>query len=436
MNLGFRKVILLVTDLFLLYISLLVTILIGFLGRLDASIVFQHALPFSFLYVLWVIIFYVTDLYDLTLPPTSSTFLSRFGVALITLFITGVVFFYALSFWEITPKTNLFIHVVIFGFLSYVWRFLFFYKISALVPWRIGLYGLGDHQEPLRLIIDSHKHHGYESIVFDGQHNLAFEIEAHHPHVVVLPLLAMNDHDQIQSLYDCLGMNVMFLDVSQAYEFFSRRIPLSTVDQQWFVRNLQEKERGLYRHLKRIIDVAAAVLLLVVTSPLWVLFALAIKLEDNGDVFYSQERVGKHGKIFLIKKFRTMCTDAEQAGAQWAQKADPRITRVGRFLRASHLDELPQMLNVLQGKISLVGPRPERPEFVRMLEEHIPHYRVRHFIKPGFTGWAQIKFRYARSISDSQKKFEYDLYYTKNRSLILDALILLKTMQLFFKREI
>lgn len=433
MGFFFRKLTLLLGDILLLYGSLFLALFLGFWQEFEPSIFFQHVLPFSLLYVLWVIVFYVMDLYDLTLPPTSSPFLSRFWVALMILFVTGIVYFYALSFWEITPKTNLLIHVLTFGVLSYAWRFLFSSKISALVPWRVGLYGLGDHQEPLRSIIDSHKHHGYESIIFDGQRSLASQIEGHHPHVVILPSLAVNDQGRVQSLYDCLGMSVTFLDVSQAYEFFSRRIPLSTVDQQWFIRNLQEKERGLYRHVKRIFDLAAASLLLVVTSPLWVLFALAIKLEDHGDVFYTQERVGKHGKIFLIKKFRTMGIDAERAGVQWAQKADPRVTRVGQFLRASHLDELPQMLNVIRGDISLVGPRPERPEFVGILEGQIPHYRVRHFIKPGFTGWAQIKFRYARSVSDSQKKFEYDLYYIKNRSFILDVLILLKTIQLVFR---
>lgn len=435
MDFFFRKLTLLIGDLILLHLSLLLSLFIGFWGQFDVSIFFQHVLPFSFLFVLWLIIFYVLDLYDLTLPPTSLPFLSRFGIGLMIQLFTGVLFFYILSFWEISPKTNLLIHVVIFGLLSYAWRFLFSSRISFLAPWRVGLYGVGEHQETLRHIIDFHKHHGYESIVFDDARLLAEQINQHRPHVVILPPAFLNDRDRVQGLYDCLGMHVTFLDVSQAYEFFSRRIPLSTIDQQWFIRNFQEEERGLYRRLKRFVDLVAAVIILMLTIPLWVMFALAIKLEDGGSIFYTQERVGRRGKIFLIKKFRTMNTNAESSGAQWAQQDDPRVTRVGRFLRATHLDELPQMLNILKGDISLVGPRPERPEFVRALAQQIPHYHIRHFITPGFTGWAQIKFRYARSVLDSQKKFEYDLYYIKNKSFILDLLILLKTTQLLIRRE-
>lgn len=435
MDLVFRKVTLLIGDLVLLYASLFLALSIGFWGEFETAIFFQHVFPFSFLFIFWLIIFYVLDLYDLTLPPTSLPFLSRFGIALVSLFFTSVLFFYALSFWEISPKSNLLIHVGIFGFLAYCWRFLFSSKVVFWLPWRVGLFELGEHQEMLKNIIDSHRHHGYEGILFDQTQFLAQQIERHRPHVVVLPSLFLQDHDRVHELYECLGMNVTFLDVSQAYEFFSRRIPLSTVDQQWFIRNFQENERGLYRRLKRLVDIGFALMILIVTSPFWLLFALAVKIEDGGTVFYAQERVGRHGKIFLIKKFRTMKTDAEASGAQWAQQDDPRVTRVGRLLRATHLDELPQMLNILKGDISLVGPRPERPEFVSALEQQIPHYHVRHFITPGFTGWAQIKFRYARSVLDSQEKFEYDLYYMKNKSFILDLLILLKTTQLLIRRD-
>ena len=130
-----------------------------------------------------------------------------------------------------------------------------------------------------------------------------------------------------------------------------------------------------------------------------------------------------------------MIKDAEKTGAVWAEREDPRVTKVGKILRRLHLDEIPQMINVLKGDISLVGPRPERPEFVAQLEKEVPYYHIRHLIKPGFTGWAQIKFRYGRSVIDSFEKFQYDLYYLKNRSLFLDFRILLKTFQLFFKRE-
>ncbi|MBI5794529.1 exopolysaccharide biosynthesis polyprenyl glycosylphosphotransferase [Candidatus Uhrbacteria bacterium] len=435
MGFAFRKITLLVGDVALLYASLWLALFIGFWGRVDLALFLAHAAAFTFLYVVWIVVFYVMDLYDLSLPPTSTSFMTRYGIAIMVLFGTGVLFFYATTLTTLSPKTNLLIHVLLFGLLAYLWRLLFSAKISPLVPWRIGLLDLQDQDGELKDVIQSLKHHGYESTMLasHGQ-DLAQQIQHHALNVVILPVSFLNEGDHIQTLYACLGTGVTFLDLAQAYELFARRIPLSTIDHEWFIRNVQEREHGLYQRLKRGFDLSAATLILLLTLPVWLLVALAIKLE-GGDVFYVQERVGKNRQPFLIKKFRTMRTDAEAAGAQWATRDDARVTRVGKMLRASHLDELPQMLNVLKGELSLVGPRPERPVFVTTLEQEIPHYRVRHFVKPGFTGWAQIKFRYARSVTDSRRKFEYDLYYVKNRSLILDFLILLKTVQLLFRRE-
>lgn len=431
----FRKIILLIGDLVLLYSSLWFTLVIGFWGKMDSMLFLEHAIPFSFLYLFWLVIFYVMDLYDLSLPPTSTSFMTRYGVAAMILFATGVLFFYATNLTILSPKTNLVIHVVLFGLFAYLWRLIFSTKISSLVPWRIGFLDLQDQAGELQEIIQSLKHHGYESVVLTSTgENLMSQIQRHHLDVVIVPVTFLSQGGHLQSLYACLETGVTFLDLAQAYELFARKIPLSTVDHAWFIRNVQERNQGLSHRLKRVFDVSVAGCILLLTLPLWILIALSIKME-GGDIFYTQERVGKNRQPFLIKKFRTMRTDAEASGAQWATKNDGRVTHVGNVLRRSHLDELPQMLNVLKGELSLVGPRPERPVFVETLEREIPHYRVRHFVKPGFTGWAQIKFRYARSVTDSRKKFEYDLYYIKNRSLILDVLILLKTVQLLFKRE-
>jgi len=201
-----------------------------------------------------------------------------------------------------------------------------------------------------------------------------------------------------------------------------------------FLENL--KQKWLYDKIKRVIDVILALLMLLISFFFWPFIALAIKLEDSGPIFYRQERIGKDKKPFLLIKFRSMKKKAERYGQPvWAEKKDPRITRVGKLLRRTHLDEIPQMLNILKGDIGLVGPRPERPEFAAQLEKEIPYFPMRHIIKPGFTGWAQIKFRYARSVVDSLEKFQYDLYYLKNRSLMLDLRILLKTFKLFFRKE-
>ena len=208
------------------------------------------------------------------------------------------------------------------------------------------------------------------------------------------------------------------------------------VAQTWFLENLREGEKILYDNIKKLTDLILASTLLLITFPLWLLIALAIKLEDKGPIFYRQKRIGKDKNPFSLFKFRSMRSEAEKStGPVWAQKDDSRVTKVGKILRNTHLDELPQMINVLKGELSLVGPRPERPEFVEQLEKEVPHYHIRHLIKPGFTGWAQTKFRYGRSITDSQEKLQYDLYYLKNRNPLLDLGILLKTLQFFFKKE-
>lgn len=183
-----------------------------------------------------------------------------------------------------------------------------------------------------------------------------------------------------------------------------------------------------YDLVKRAFDLIMVAAWSVVVLPLIPVIALIIKLDSPGPVFYSQLRVGLHGHVFRIYKFRSMSTDAERDGAVWAQEADPRVTRVGRFLRRARIDELPQLWNVLRGEMAFVGPRPERPEFTSMLASQLPEYGSRHSVKPGLTGWAQIRYRYASSVQDSATKLEYDLYYVGHRSLGFDVKILLLTI--------
>ncbi len=418
----------------MLYGALLLSLMIRY-RAFDAPLFAEHLIPFSILFLFWLVVFYVLDLYDLSTPPSSAPFLRRFIAALSVCLVIGIILFYIVAVGGLSPKTILLIDVLLTGALTFVWRLVFARMISPLVPWRIGLYALGTQAAELERIIASHKQHGYECVRFDEGTSLSQWIHERRLQVVVIPASFYTDTSRLQSLYECLETGVSFLDISQAYETFARRLPLTDLDEQWFIRNLQEEPRGLYRRVKRTFDLLVATLIILSTSPAWVLMALAIKLDGGGSVLYTQVRLGKHRVPFLIKKFRTMRDDAEASGAQWASKNDPRVTRVGKWLRRTHLDELPQMLNVLKGELSLVGPRPERPMFVEQLEREVPYYRVRHFVQPGFTGWAQIKFRYARSVTDSRTKFEYDLYYIKNRSLILDALILLKTIQLFFRNH-
>jgi len=184
-----------------------------------------------------------------------------------------------------------------------------------------------------------------------------------------------------------------------------------------------------YEVTKRIIDIVLATMVVIAGFPICILIALAIKVESKGPIFYSQKRYGKNKIIFYFVKFRTMIDDAEkETGPKWADEKDNRVTRVGDFLRKTHLDEFPQMINILKGEMSFVGPRPERPEFVEILEKEMPQWDLRHKVLPGFTGLAQIKFRYARTIEESKEKLKYDLYYLQHRSLLFDIKILFQTL--------
>ncbi|HLS82414.1 MAG TPA: exopolysaccharide biosynthesis polyprenyl glycosylphosphotransferase, partial [Steroidobacter sp.] len=182
---------------------------------------------------------------------------------------------------------------------------------------------------------------------------------------------------------------------------------------------------------ERGFDILASVILLILALPVMLLTALAIKITEGprASIFYRQVRVGQYGKPFALLKFRSMREDAERDGAQWAQKNDSRITRVGAFIRTTRIDELPQILNVLRGEMSFVGPRPERPEFVEQLNERIPYYRERHTIKPGITGWAQLCYPYGSSEQDAVEKLQYDLFYVKNHSLLFYIAILVQTVE-------
>ncbi len=226
----------------------------------------------------------------------------------------------------------------------------------------------------------------------------------------------------------------MVEEMADVYERLARRVPVAHIRDEWLLsaEGFDILHKAYIRDVKRFLDLWTAGFLLLLASPAILLAALLIHLDSAGPVFYTQERVGKNGKAFRIYKFRSMRVDAEEHGAQWAAGRDARVTRVGRWLRLYRIDELPQLWNVLKGDMSIVGPRPERPEFISLLEQDVPYYSLRHYVKPGITGWAQVTFRYGASTEDALTKLEADVYYIKNMSLLLDLKILLKTIGVVF----
>jgi sugar transferase (PEP-CTERM system associated) len=253
-------------------------------------------------------------------------------------------------------------------------------------------------------------------------------------------VLALEERRGSLPVDDLLKAKLSGIKVSELSSFLERetgRVDLGSVSPSWliFSDGFLGARRGAVIG-KRAFDVLASLVLLALSSPVLVVTALLIKLTSPGPVFYLQERVGQFGRSFNVVKFRSMRTDAEKDGQpQWAQEHDPRVTAVGRLIRATRIDEIPQIFNVLRGDMSFVGPRPERPFFVRDLAAQIPFYNERHVVKPGITGWAQLNYPYGASVEDAHHKLEYDLYYVKNYSLFLDLLILIQTVRVVLWRD-
>lgn len=249
---------------------------------------------------------------------------------------------------------------------------------------------------------------------------------------IVLAITHEIHTDMFRALMDCYEAGIAIRPMPVLYEQILGQIPVEHLGRKWFPAPLWDSGRTslLYRPLKRGIDIVVSVLGLTVMAPLFPFVAAAIYLDSPGAIFYRQTRLGKGGRPFELIKLRSMIPNAEQAGAAvWARKNDVRITRVGNFLRRTRLDEIPQLINVLKGEMSIIGPRPERPEFVDDLQDDIPFYRARLSVKPGLTGWAQTKYRYGNSVDDARIKLQYDLFYIKNHSIILDILILMRTVK-------
>ncbi len=249
---------------------------------------------------------------------------------------------------------------------------------------------------------------------------------------IVVTTSKMKQEIPVDELVDCKLNGILVVDILSFFEREAGQIRIDIMDPAWLVTADGFRQSRVRDIVKRLFDITVSIVILAITAPLLILTALAIVLEDGfrAPILYSQLRVGKKGHEYMVYKFRSMRTDAEKPGeAVWAVESDSRITRVGRFIRKYRLDEFPQIMNVLNGSMSFVGPRPERPQFVEELRHVIPYYGERHLVKPGVTGWAQLLYPYGSSVNDAYQKQLFDMYYIKNHSTFLDCLILLRTVE-------
>jgi exopolysaccharide biosynthesis polyprenyl glycosylphosphotransferase len=439
-----KKGILAAGDLLLLNLALFLALTFRQIEIPDVGKLSEHLLVFNLLHVCWIVIFYSMGLYDLHLFAVPKAIERKLIQGLGIGSIVTIVLFYSHWFVGIQPKTVLIMDMTFSGIFLLVWRkwFTRFSRNGSRV--RILLCGREIEFDQLEAFSRHNGHLGYEIskplLLWDGNDGSPASMildRLQNDHIDILAITrALSEDSKTRGLsYQLLCAGVPVIEFSHLAEELTGKVPVSVINEGWFVDNLREFNRLGFEIFKRVLDIAAAVILGILTIFLSPLVALVIKLDSPGPVLFRQNRVGKGGRLFNLVKFRTMEQYAEKHGPQWAQEADNRITRVGGLLRTTRIDELPQLWNVLRGDMSLIGPRPERPEFVEELSKHIPFFEARHLVKPGLTGWAQINFRYGASVEDAMEKLQHDLYYIKNRSVPLELSILLKTVGTVLRYE-
>jgi len=445
-SLQLKKYILLLGDIVILYASLYLTLLVRYGDSNIASQWPEHIGPFTAIFVLWLIIFYISNLYDLTIAINNAKFYTHTALALLFSFLFGSAFFYLIPNLNIAPRRNLLIDIVITAVLFLLWRQIYNKTLKSYLPKnKIVIIGYNEKTKELIKYFNDNPHLGlkisfvlfkgeiYEKGLYEVKHykdiaNIKKHLFEHKISSVVLTDDAQTSNEIRSNLFDCLHLGINFTSLPNFYEKITGKIPVESINQMWFLENLQEGGKSWFDQFKRVYDIIVAFFIFIITLPFWPIIAIIIKIESRGAIFYQQKRAGKNNKPINLIKFRTMREEGNTGRPTVPN--DARITKFGYFLRNTRVDEIPQVLNILMGDMSLIGPRPERPELAGKLQEQIPFYNERTLVKPGISGWDQVCGEYhSPTTADTVKKLQYDLYYIKNRSLFLDLVIMLKTVR-------
>lgn len=432
--------ILLVGDLALFILALWLSLLVRNLVPPTSALFLTHLVPFSFLFVTWIVVFYIAGLYEKHTTILQSQLPGILAVAQLTNASLAVVFFYFIPYFVITPKTVLFIYLLISSALILFWRMYGYLALGRREPANAIIIGSGEEVKELLSEVNSnpiYNLHFVSSIDLTRVSGENFWSEtvsrAYSEGVsfIAIDLTHQNVEPVLPHLYNLIFSNINFIDMHKIYEDIFDRIPLSLLRYNWFLENVSTNPRTVYDGLKRVMDFSLALVLCIISLPIYPLVYLAIKLDDGGPLFIAQERIGQGNKIMKILKFRSMTRDDR---GEYGTDTKPNVvTRVGAFLRKTRIDEFPQLWNVVSGDLSLIGPRPEIPALAKKYIEEIPYYNVRHLIKPGLSGWAQLYHdahpHHKVATEETKEKLSYDLYYIKNRSFFLDLKIALRTVK-------
>ena len=432
-----------------MYLSLFLALVIRYQAYPTAELWHQHFVPFTITFIFWLVAFYIVNLYNLHLAVNNSKFLSLAGQSFAAGSILAIIFFYISPDSSITPKTTLVVFIIIFFLLFIAWRRSFNSILKSYLPKNVIAF-IGESQLALETIqeLKQKPHLGFEIAfimthkpgetelfgvpILNDPQQLDYFLKTKKVNNIILAELP--NSDELRNLFfECLPLKISFIKLADFYENITGRIPIEAISKLWFLENLNEGNKNYFDAFKRVMDLAVAWLIFFISLPFCLIIALIIKIESSGTIFFIQERCGQAGRSFKIIKFRTMRKDNNNYSPTIID--DERITRFGKFLRLTRLDEIPQVLNIIKGEMSFVGPRPERPELIALLEKEVPFYRERMLVKPGLTGADQISGEYhSSSYEDTIKKLQYDLYYIKWRSFLLDLSITFKTIATILSR--
>jgi len=433
-----KKIILLFGDLVFLHLSLLLTLLIRYKPEQLNTEWNNHLPKFVFVFFVFLVSLYINNFYNLNLEVKGRKFIKRLGMTILFSSFFSIIYFYLATEQTITPKTNLILFYLFFSLLLIIWRYLFRISNNSFSKKQgVAIIGNNEKSNNILKLIRLNPGHGYEASLLvknvdDIYYLPKLIIEKNIKNVVICDDFNLGKEIR-KILFSCFELNVNFFSYPDFYEHISGKIPVEEIDVNWFLDNLKEGEKSYFNSLKNIFDYFFSAILLLITLPFWPIIAIMIKIESYGPVFFKQKRMGLKGKTFVMIKFRTM-TESENDGTMTVE-GDIRITKLGNILRKTRLDEIPQLLNIIRGEMSFIGPRPERPEFIEDLEKEVPFYNTRLLVKPGLSGWDQVSGEYhSASSEDTLKKLQNDLFYIKNRSLYLDTIIILKTISAILNR--
>lgn len=431
-------------DIFAFFLSLWMALFIRFSEIPSFSRLDLHLRPFSILFLVWILVFYVAGLYEKHTLILKSKLPNIIFNAQVVNSVFAIVFFYIVPFFGITPKTILFIYLIVSFIFLISWRLNSHLFLGKVDKQQALLVGSGEELKELLHEVNDNNIYDFYFVSsvdvdnlssFDIQEDIIRQVYSNNIKTIAIDFSHESVGPLLPHLYNLIFSRVRFIDSHKIYEEIFDRIPLSLVTYSWFLENISVSPKFTYDFLKRVMDVTLALVLGVLSLVFYPFVYFAIKLDDHGKIFIAQERVGKDGKTFRLYKFRTYMYDEGNIHG----REENKITKVGKFLRKSRIDELPQLWNILIGDISLIGPRPELPSGVAIYDKEVPYYNIRHLIKPGLSGWAQIHQEnhphHGAEVNLTKEKLAYDIYYIKNRSFWLDIKIALQTIKTLLSRS-